>query len=127
MKEVHLTSQQSNFEYASIDAHPERTDTQIITFKERYVAELFLDRATEISDVNKGDLSWVPNATTTIESTPGPVASEQPASDVDIKMEPPSSDDRALNGGQVNGAEETNVNVNGGADFDVAEDEDQWL
>lgn len=34
-----LTKQQNNYEFDTIDPHPDQKDSQVIAFKERYVAE----------------------------------------------------------------------------------------
>lgn len=34
-----LTNQQNNYEFDSIDPHPDQKDSQVVAFKERYVAE----------------------------------------------------------------------------------------
>ena len=116
-----LTNLQSQYEFDSIDQDANKPDTQIITFKERYVAEMFLNSASQIPDIDKADLNWVPNTTTSVKKESD--QANNLLSDGDATMED-SKDQSAI----ANGANDTNGNMNGGdADLDVADDEDRWM
>ncbi|KAF2109888.1 hypothetical protein BDV96DRAFT_651458 [Lophiotrema nucula] len=104
-----------SIEHESIDPHPDKVDTQIITFKERYVAEIFLTQAHEIPNIGKLEFEWVPNATT--------LASNN-------KLDPPATDKRTEADGKVENEEkkveeEDDMSISDG-DYDVADDEDRW-
>ncbi|KAF2101699.1 hypothetical protein NA57DRAFT_73138 [Rhizodiscina lignyota] len=68
---VHLMN---NFEIQSVEPHPQRKDVQVVTFKERYVAETFLANTSVIEGVGKVDVAWVPNTTT----APAPIIAAPP-------------------------------------------------
>lgn len=70
-------------------------------------------------------MAWVPNAP--ISAKTEPIPSDQPASEGDVKMEEPKSDEHTATAAQANGSEDMHGNANGGeADYDVADDEDRW-
>ncbi|KAF2127766.1 hypothetical protein P153DRAFT_368322 [Dothidotthia symphoricarpi CBS 119687] len=103
----------------SIEPHPQHANVLILTFSERYQAEMFLDSARNIPDVGKLELSWMPNdayvgLTSTSSDPNNPAEASDHDSDVTI-----GGDDEAEDG-------EQNVSA-ADADMDVAEDEDQWL
>ncbi|KAL2375927.1 hypothetical protein RJ035_008182, partial [Blastomyces gilchristii] len=54
-------------EYESIEPNPDQPDSQIVSFKDRYVAEKLMYGTTDIPSVGKVEFSWVANAP----STPG--------------------------------------------------------
>ncbi|KAF2194280.1 hypothetical protein K469DRAFT_709787 [Zopfia rhizophila CBS 207.26] len=120
----------NNFDFESIDQHPDRKDAQIITFKERYVAEKFIDESSEIPDVGQLELSWVTNtpaasaAQTEAASKAEPVSAEQLESEGDVDMEEQAEHMEQTE--QTNGGTDTAVN-GGDADYDVADDEDRWM
>ncbi|KAF1850533.1 uncharacterized protein K460DRAFT_372761 [Cucurbitaria berberidis CBS 394.84] len=107
----------------SIERHPEQTDTLIITFKERYQAEMFLDDSRKIPDVGILDLSWIPN------NAFG--GSQSTAATVSIDNDEASDDDSSATIGEQNnkasGAETEQQPGHADADMDVADDVDQWL
>lgn len=118
----------SNFEFDSIDTAPDTTDTQIITFKERYVAEMFLDAAAEIPEVGKIELAWVANTANPL-TTPS-VNAEAPRSDghaPDNKAEEEEEEEmESANGNGMNHGDDAH-HGNEHADYDVADDEDRWM
>ncbi|KAI8941783.1 hypothetical protein NX059_002984 [Plenodomus lindquistii] len=110
----------------SIERHPETPTTLILTFKERYQAEMFLDDSRNLSGVGKLEFSWVPNdafgGVKTVASTTGAEdgnASDGESSatvgDDDVKLE--------MSCDAVVKVEEDDRD----ADMDVADDVDQWL
>ncbi|OAL47644.1 hypothetical protein IQ07DRAFT_544651 [Pyrenochaeta sp. DS3sAY3a] len=103
-----------------IELHPEQPDTVILTFKERYQADMFLDASHKIPDVGKLELSWVPNdafggiKTTNSAAEVSDVESdntivEHEESAVAVKSEPHGSGSEA------------------DLDMDVADDKDEWM
>ncbi|KAF2279200.1 uncharacterized protein EI97DRAFT_464511 [Westerdykella ornata] len=116
----------NNYEYESIEPHPERPDTQVVSFKERYMAEMFIEHAVEIPDIGKMELAWVANAATTAAS--GALAAPAPpGSDGDIKMEEGKADEQASGAEQGTGEDGVENTGGGEADYDVADDEDRWM
>lgn len=95
-------------EYESIEANPERPDSLVVTFKERYLAEKLMFGPAEIPHVGKVELSWVANP---------------PITGAAMSTEHQQSEDTAMeNIGGVNGQENT-----GEVDYDVADDDDdRW-
>ncbi|CCT61127.1 hypothetical protein [Plenodomus lingam JN3] len=108
----------------SIERHPEQPTTLILTFKERYQAEMFLDESLHLSDIGKLDFSWVPNdafggvrPTTSGAEEPDVSDGESSAT---VGEEGASAEiDDGLKVEQE--AEREDV------DMDVADDVDQWL
>ncbi|OCK82362.1 hypothetical protein K432DRAFT_472427 [Lepidopterella palustris CBS 459.81] len=107
----------NNFEFDSIEPHPDRKDAQVVTFGERYIAESFIATATNIPNVGKVELSWVQNAPGVTASTTASatIKRDQPSVDNDVKM------DEHANGSTDNGGR------GGDVDYDVADDEDRWM
>jgi len=104
----------NNFDFESIEPHPDRQDAQVIVFKERYIAEGFIGAATKIPNVGPVELSWVANPPinmTAVDFTP--TKQDQIATDDDNKME-------VLENGS---ADFRNADM----DYDVADDEDRWM
>ncbi|KAF1937375.1 hypothetical protein EJ02DRAFT_385846 [Clathrospora elynae] len=102
----------------SIERHPEQSNTLILTFTERYQAEMFLDESRNIPDVGKLDVSWIPNETLdgikpTAVTSPSDDDSSATIGEQDIKIEGATDAEQ-----QGSGAD---------ADMDVADDVDQWL
>lgn len=95
-------------EFENIEANPDRKDSQVITFKDRFTAEKLMYGSTEIASVGKVEFSWVNTPLRPI--TPVPKQQE----------------------GDINMAEGDGVTVADGArvtdvDYDVAEDDDRWM
>ncbi|KAF2262187.1 hypothetical protein CC78DRAFT_535065 [Lojkania enalia] len=128
------------FDFESIDPHPDRPNTQIITFKERYVAEMFLDASLDIPELGKVDCSWVSNTIPIAPETAVPAVPavsttvkltetekpDQPVPERDINMEEESKENKEKKP-TITAEETTGNNINGEADYDVADDEDRWI
>ena len=55
---------QSNFETNTYEvSHGEKSNSQVVTFTERYIAEIFINSTPDIEGIT---LSWVPNSTPVI-------------------------------------------------------------
>ncbi|PGH06516.1 hypothetical protein GX51_02340 [Blastomyces parvus] len=52
-------------EYDNIEPNPDQPDSQIVSFKDRYVAEKLMYGTTDIPSVGKVEFSWVANAPST--------------------------------------------------------------
>lgn len=121
----------NRYDYESIEADPSKASTQIISFKERYMAEVFLGEALTIPDIGKIELAWVPNAATTAASTmtkTGATETEPLTSEADVKMEDAGAEEQPASGAQAGLEVEGDDAPNGGEDnYDVADDEDRWL
>lgn len=103
-------------EFEAIEAHPEKSDTQVITFKDRKTAERFMHGVKDIPGVGAVELAWVN----------GPLV--------------PAGKATVVRGGDAEGdATMGNSNANGGppphasgvenveVDYDVAEEDDRWM
>ncbi|KAF2837244.1 hypothetical protein M501DRAFT_921046, partial [Patellaria atrata CBS 101060] len=53
----------NQFEFESLEPHPEHKDSMVVTFKERYVAESFIANP-DIPNLGRVDLAWVTSPTT---------------------------------------------------------------
>ncbi|KAL9130545.1 MAG: hypothetical protein Q9217_001313, partial [Psora testacea] len=95
-------------EFEAIDTHPEKPDTQIITFKERNTAESFVYGPKDIPSVGKLAVSWynAPSNSTKLAAT-------TENGDVDMGGVTTAGD---------HGPEKGLAEV----DYDVAEDDDRW-
>ncbi|KAF2849777.1 hypothetical protein T440DRAFT_499643 [Plenodomus tracheiphilus IPT5] len=108
----------------SIERHPEQPASLILTFNERYQAEMFLDESRNLSGVGKLDFAWVPN------DAFGGVKTAARVEDADVSDGESSA---------TVGEDEVKPETEGGvvkieqddeaedADMDVADDVDQWL
>ncbi|KAL6708105.1 hypothetical protein ACN47E_003539 [Coniothyrium glycines] len=108
----------------SIERHPEQTNTLIITFKERYQAEMFIDSSLHIPDIGKLELSWVPN-----DAFGGIKPSSKPdngASDDESSATMGEQDIKLENEQTIKVEFDQHANSND-ADMDVADDVDEWL
>ncbi|KAL1953965.1 hypothetical protein VTO42DRAFT_1881 [Malbranchea cinnamomea] len=106
-------------DYESIESNPDRPDSLIVSFKERYVAEQLIYGPTHIPGVGNVEFAWVanaPSAPSTTVNTPG-ATSTTFVSGSESKGE----------GDTVMGNEEPDLQKNAGheVDYDVAED-DTW-
>ncbi|USP75408.1 hypothetical protein yc1106_02682 [Curvularia clavata] len=107
----------------AIEPHPEQIDTLILTFRERWEAEVFLDNSLSIPDIAKLDVAWVPNdafggLTSTTTSCENPTRFEE------------SDDDSSATDGEANikvEADDAEPVDDPEADMDVADDVDRWL
>ncbi|KAL1963148.1 hypothetical protein VTN77DRAFT_8691 [Rasamsonia byssochlamydoides] len=114
-------------EYESIEPNPERPDSLIVAFKDRYVAEKLAYGPSVIPSVGKVQFSWVPN----------PPAQQQPSAAPRKDEEDSSS---AMEQDQENEHEQYHVSnepehsdpnmrkdaANHEVDYDVAEVDDAW-
>lgn len=109
-------------EFESIDPNPERADSLIVSFKERYMAEQLMHGKSEIPSIGSVELSWVagpspPDNTYTRHRSDGDMAmgdggSENEQADIGVGD---------ANGGEADeGEKETAHDV----EYDVAEDND---
>ncbi|KAF1912783.1 hypothetical protein BDU57DRAFT_550601 [Ampelomyces quisqualis] len=112
-------------ECISIEPHPEETNTLILTFKERFEAEMFLDASRSIPDVSPLELAWIPNdafggikASTTTAPTKDTVDSDT-ESLLDERHDLNNTTERVV--------EDDVPQAQPDADMDVAEDVDEWL
>ncbi|KAF2713361.1 hypothetical protein K504DRAFT_450068 [Pleomassaria siparia CBS 279.74] len=92
----------------------------LATFKERYMAEVFLDDSLNIPDVGTLELSWVANELSPSSKTK-PASSAQSGPNSGIKM------DEAIESTEANNDNDAKFNINGDDDYDVAGDVDEWL
>ncbi|EFW14891.1 hypothetical protein D8B26_000459 [Coccidioides posadasii str. Silveira] len=98
-------------EYDSIEPNPDRQDSQIVAFKDRYVAEQLIYGTSDIPGVGRVEMTWVAN--------PPITASAQPA--VPKKM-----DGDATMGGDDTELLSMRKDVSHDVDYDVAEVDDTW-
>lgn len=95
-------------EFENIEANPDRKDSQVITFKDRFTAEKLMYGSTEIPSVGKVEFAWI--------NTPlPPVTATTKPQDGDTHMA--DHEGTAV----ADGARTADV------DYDVAEDDDRWL
>lgn len=98
-------------EFEAIEAHPDRTDTQIITFKDRPTAESFMFGPKDIPSIGKLEFNWINTPLPLVQSS-GKAAS---GGDDDVGMGNANMDgDAADKGGAAD------------VDYDVAEEDDRW-
>ncbi|KAB8235561.1 hypothetical protein ETB97_006890 [Aspergillus alliaceus] len=103
-------------EYESIQPNPEQSDSLIVAFKERYIAEKFMYGPWQIPSVGEVQLTWVPNPPITVAPTPGSGLDTKTGSDEDTVMETTTPPDPSA--GRRDGNHEV--------DYDVAEEDDSW-
>lgn len=97
-------------EFEAIETHPDRPDTQVVTFKDRPTAETFMYGIHDIPLVGKMDFAWF-NAP----SVSGQATLKQSEADGDTGMIGTRVDD--------DHADKGNTLANAEVDYDVAEDE----
>lgn len=95
-------------ETSEVSPHPDRKDAALVAFKERYVAENFMNRAKDIPHLGKVELAWVAAAPSTSTFTPVSFGNGN-GSAMDTQMDESSDVGRAE------------------VDYDVADDDDRWL
>ncbi|KAF2456240.1 hypothetical protein BDY21DRAFT_348342 [Lineolata rhizophorae] len=113
----------SNYEFDTVEPHPERPDTQVVTFKERYVAEMFINAAPTIAGVGKVELSWVQGAPAA--AAPATKASHPSAPSAPIA--PGGRDDTAMGGAGSSSAPGSGPEPPKEVEYDVAEDDDRFF
>lgn len=102
-------------ESADVQSHPDRKDAALLTFKERYVAEKFINQAKDIPHIGPVELSWVVNSNVSASTPSSSTAFSSSATfgngnaNGDVKM------DEAQDVGRAD------------IDYDVADDDDRWL
>ncbi|KAE8363302.1 hypothetical protein BDV27DRAFT_8125 [Aspergillus caelatus] len=107
-------------EYESIQPNPEQSDSVIVAFKERYIAEKFMFGPWQIPSVGEVQLTWVPNPPISLApTTSGSGMDTKTGSDEDTVMETTST---PLPPDPSAGRRDGNHEV----DYDVAEDDDSW-
>ncbi|CAO2653565.1 Nn.00g029760.m01.CDS01 [Neocucurbitaria sp. VM-36] len=121
----------------SIERHPEETNSLILTFKERYQAEMFLDESRSIPDVGILDLSWIPNdafggiVSTSTTSTSNNVELGGNGQGSDNGEFSSDDDDSSATVGEQDNKDAVETDQQpahfADADMDVADDVDQWL
>lgn len=97
-------------EFEAVEAHPDRSDTQVVTFKDRPTAETFMYGKHDIPLVGKLDFAWF--------NAPGVFSQptlKQSEADGDIGMSGTRVDDHH--------ADKGTALANNEVDYDVAEDE----
>ncbi|KAF9890749.1 hypothetical protein FE257_005618 [Aspergillus nanangensis] len=107
-------------EYESIEPNPEQSDSVVVAFKERYLAEKFMFGPWKIPSVGEVQLTWVANPPISIPASMGAFDAKT-GSDDDASMGMDASAP-SLPPDQSGGRKEGNHDV----DYDVAEDEDTW-
>lgn len=119
-------------EFEAIEAHPEKPDTQIVTFKDRKTAERFMyggGAGKNIPGVGAVELAWVNSSS----SSPLPPPAKAMAMATAVKGDDADGDaTMGNNGGQANGGTTTTTHASGGVDnvevdYDVAEEDDRWM
>ncbi|RMZ71923.1 ccch zinc finger and rrm domain-containing [Pyrenophora seminiperda CCB06] len=125
----------NNPDCTNITRHPQDANTLILTFKERYQAEMFLDESLTIPDVGKLELAWVPNdafggleAFTTTTVTSG--GNDAARGDDDGHDDDDDGNDGNGSGGHQQQLKQEEQQMGSGgadADMDVADDVDQWM
>ncbi|EEH43304.2 uncharacterized protein PADG_08124 [Paracoccidioides brasiliensis Pb18] len=125
-------------EYESIEPNPDQPDSQIISFKDRYVAEKLMYGPSEIPSIGKVEFTWVANNSTSSRSTRAGSVSASASSSAQQhqqqqhqqQAEKGGDDDAVMgNGGHHNETDSMLRKDAGGAhevDYDVAEMDDAW-
>ncbi|KAK2789999.1 hypothetical protein FQN52_005809 [Onygenales sp. PD_12] len=117
-------------EYENIEPNPDRADSQIVSFKDRYMAEQLMYGPTEIPSVGKVEYSWVANAAAapSSSSTTAPATRDNSVSALPAKKEDEDAV-MSMGVGVSVGHEADSIMRKEAAhevDYDVAEMEDAW-
>ena len=112
-------------EFEAIEPHPDRPDTQVVTFKDRPTAEAFMYGNHDIPAVGKLDFAWF-NAPAPLSSASAqPTPKQQSEADGDVGMGGTRmgmvDDDHHAAAAADRGTVLANANAE--VDYDVAEDE----
>jgi len=99
-------------EFEAIEPHPDRPDSQTITFKDRSTAESFMYGSKDIPSVGKVELTWF--------NTPLPTVSLPVKQDLTANGDLERSSIGAVGDAMDKGAAAE-------VDYDVAEDDDRWM
>lgn len=108
--ETDVVEMQGVGEFEAIEGHPDRPDTQVVTFKDRPTAETFMYGVHDIPLVGKLDFAWFNAPGVSGQPTP-----KQAETDGDTGMGGTRADDHH--------ADKGTVLANTEVDYDVAEDE----
>ncbi|KAL8938322.1 MAG: hypothetical protein Q9216_003960 [Gyalolechia sp. 2 TL-2023] len=98
-------------EFEAIEAHAEKPDTQIVTFKDRKTAERFMYGTKNIPSVGAVELAWI--------NTPLPPVRPTEKGDVD--------EDTIMSSSNPSGEQPTTNAEAAEVDYDVAEEDDRWM
>ncbi|KAL9017258.1 MAG: hypothetical protein Q9185_005423 [Variospora sp. 1 TL-2023] len=123
-------------EFEAIETHPEKADTQIVTFKDRKTAERFMyggGAGKNIPGVGAVELAWVNSSA----SSSSPLPPAKAMATATVKGDDADGDaTMGNNGGHANGGTTTTTttttHASGGVDtvevdYDVAEEDDRWM
>lgn len=99
-------------EFEAVEAHAERPDTQVVTFKDRKTAERFIYGPKNIPSVGTVELAWV--------NAPSPPVKTSEKGDVD-------GDAMMSNSNNPSGEQHTTNAEAAEVDYDVAEEDDRWM
>lgn len=105
-----LTKLQGIGEFEAIETHPDKPDTQIITFKDRPTAEGFMYGTKDIPSVGKLEYTWYNAPSVSISATAKPTN--------------PDGGDVSMGGASVDG--DNGQALAAEVDYDVAEEDDRW-
>ncbi|KAI9757241.1 MAG: hypothetical protein M4579_003541 [Chaenotheca gracillima] len=106
-------------EFEHIEQDPDRRDSQLITFKDRFTAEKFFYGTTEIPSVGKVEVSWV-NTPLPPVTLPAPNAASPSAGTSSMDK----GGDESMQDPGMAGGDDSHKNE----DYDVAEeDDDRWM
>lgn len=98
-------------EFEAIEAHAEKPDTQIVTFKDRKTAERFMYGTKNIPSVGMVELAWVNTRLPPVRGT-----------------EKGDADGDAMMSNSNPGEEQHTTNAEAAeVDYDVAEEDDRWM
>ena len=97
-------------EFEAIETHPDRTDFQVISFKDRFTAEQFMYGPKDIPSVGRLEFSWVNSPL-----PPGRASQKHTANEGDTGM------------GEASADGDNSDKVAADVDYDVAEEDDRWM
>ncbi|KAI9887216.1 MAG: hypothetical protein M1823_000964 [Watsoniomyces obsoletus] len=122
-------------EFDHLESNPERPDSQIITFKDRFTAEKFITTTSEIQGIGKVELSWIQNPiigskTPTTSSTPNASTSVGTNNMSGTSKEGVTMEDHPMHDAldhEDGGRERDDGRDRHNEDYDVADDNDRWM
>ncbi|KAL8742833.1 MAG: hypothetical protein Q9184_008187, partial [Pyrenodesmia sp. 2 TL-2023] len=106
-------------EFEAIEPHGEKSDTQIVTFKDRKTAEKFMYGTKNIPNVGMVELAWV--------NTPLPPVKPTASMDVDGDATMSNSNTNGESVKRRGGDGHTTAPEAVEVDYDVAEEDDRWM
>ncbi|OJD18972.1 hypothetical protein ACJ73_08676 [Blastomyces percursus] len=126
-------------EYESIEPNPDQPDSQIVSFKDRYIAEKLMYGTTDIPSVGKVEFSWVANTPLTPGTRDGSVSAppllqqqqeQQQGHTHAVKKDDGEDTHMGKNGVAGNEGDPMLLRKDAGGqhevDYDVAEMDDTW-